>query len=452
MKIKKGLFFSLLSILFGCNLLVNFSSGKNSAKEVDAAYYQGKTIFIRNDGGQYGGWLTANAKLKVNYQDNSDNWHSDVLTDVVPIANSNSYIFKYELTCEAKNMQILRFNPELSSQWNYSNRIEYLDSSKNLFVVGENISDNNGLSYASANINHLETSACKFGKIQILVNAGSEPDIGSDAYVYSDHYFKLVAIPDSGYYFDSFISNGNDIQGESKSNPTYLNGTTGDNVFSAFFYKERDISIDNVIQNATLNKETNEFVAMNVLIEEGQIIRGIYRGGTYDVVIEDHDRDFIDNNGNEAVCKFTGYYNLYLKSLDGGKTYPNIYIASQDKIDVERFINDALLMNSYDVERTGNGDGRCSTYYQYAIKAYTSMLTDYSIELFENRPEYEEARQRFDAWKQLNSSNPSLLSHNNGFFSDESTYDDSIVLLTIMFSLASSTLLGLYILKRKKHN
>ena len=59
------------------------------------------------------------------------------------------------------------------------------------------------------------------------------------------------------------------------------------------------------------------------------------------------------------------------------------------------------------------------------------------------RPEYEEARQRFDAWKQINSSNPSLLSHNNGFFSDESTYDDSIALLTIMFSLASSTLLGL---------
>ena len=35
-KIKKGLFFSILSILFGCNLLVNFSSSKNNAKEADA--------------------------------------------------------------------------------------------------------------------------------------------------------------------------------------------------------------------------------------------------------------------------------------------------------------------------------------------------------------------------------------------------------------------------------
>ena len=232
-----------------------------------------------------------------------------------------------------------------------------------------------------------------------------------------------------------------------------LNGTVGDNVFSAFFYKERDISINGVIQNATYNQETNEFVVMNVLIEEGQVIKGVYRQNPpYNLYVEDHDRDFICNSGDEAICQFTGFYNIYLKSNDGGYNFPNIYIASQDKIDVETFISKALLMDSYDTSRSGSGDGRCTTYYQYAINAYNKQMNDYSRYLFDNRPEYEEARQRFAMWRQFNTSGTNLLAYNGSKIFDEELEDNSVVLLTVVAGFASSALLGVYILKRKKHS
>lgn len=448
MKSKRGLFFSLLGISFGLCLFSSIAK-ENKPKEVNAAYYQDKVIFIRNNSGQYDGWLTANAKLKINYQDSSDNWHNDVLKDVVSIANSSSYIYKYTLCSDVKKIQILRFDPTLNTQWNYSNSIENLDSSKNLFELST-LSDNAGFSYSSANINHLVSEQGKNGSVKIVVN-NTDNDIGSDAYVYSDHWFELVGVPNPGYYLTEFSSNNSDNVTIRDNGKALLEGTKGDTIFSGIFLKERDIRIGENDLNAQYNSETKEFVASNVFIEKGQCIKGTYHGGGYNVFVEDHDRSFICNNGDEAICQFTGFYNLYLKSNDGGNNYPNIYIASQDKIDVERFVNEALLMNSYDTNRSGVGDGRCHTYYQYAINAYENMLTEYALYLFENEPEYEEARQRFDTWKQFNTTNPNSLFYNNKDNSVDFAEDDPVTLIMVMSVVTSVSLLGLCILKKKKH-
>lgn len=450
MKTRRGLFLGIFGLAFGLSLFSTFS--KNSvAKETNAIYSANTDIFIRNNGGQYNGWLKDGAKLKIEFKDGLGNEHSDFLTSVVPIANSDSYIYKYTFETDAySDLKISRYNSEGNSCWNTTNSVSLNNPSKNLLEIDTNISSGTGLSFASANINHLMTADGKNGTVKIVVY-NTDNDIGSDAYVYSDHWFQLVGVPNPGFYLTEFYSNNDGNLSIKENGRANIEGTTNNTTYSGIFLQERGITINDNEVNSQFNTETKEVVAMNVFIEKGQCIKGTYRGGAYNVFVEDHDRDFICNNGDEAICQFTGFYNIYLKSNDGGNNYPNIYIASQDKIDVERFINEALLMNSYDTSRSGSGDGRCKIYYTYAISAYNNQMTEYSIYLFENRPEYEEARQRFAAWRQLNTTGPNSLAYNGSKLFNEESEDDSVVLLTVISGFASSALLGVYILKRKKH-
>lgn len=445
MEKRKCLFFSLLGITLGLSCFSAVSNNE-SAFGADAYFEQGKIIFITNDGGQNGGWLSDGAKLKINYCDQDGQYHNSILSEVVPIANSDSYIFKYTLAYDATTMQILRMDSQGDSQWNYTNSIDLTNVSGNLFTLNNSIGNGGNFSASSASINHLSVGESENGFIKI-VDSEHKTDIGSSAYVYSDHWFDIVATPEAGYYLNSIVSSGDDKP--SANNPV-LQGTTSDNILSGLFLKERDIKVGNVDIEANYVSSTKEYVKENVFIEKDQIIQGKYHEDVYyDLFVEDHDLDFIGNVNNQAVCLETGYYNIYLKSNDNGQNYPNIYIASADLIAVNNFINSYLHMNDYDADKTGFGEGLCRSYYQDALNGYNS-LNEYGKKIFNERDEFKDAKARYDAWTQFNTTNPTGLLYNK---KDELTLEseDSAALLTVIAGIASSALLGAYILNKKKH-
>lgn len=196
---------------------------------------QGATVYIRNDGGQTGGWLADGAKLRLNVKDTNDGWHNSLLTEAVPIVNSDSYIFKFTLPNDwniPQTMQILRYDSEDKTQWNYSNSINVTSASNNLFSLNSTVGNDSGFGASGASINHLTLGSSEHGSVTLKVSGSETPAVG---YVYSDHWFDLTATPDEGYYFSKWQVNGTDFESGGTDNPCRLQGTKGDCEFTAVF-------------------------------------------------------------------------------------------------------------------------------------------------------------------------------------------------------------------------
>ena len=258
MNLKKLFVTAALALGLGVGAVAGISAMKQAPVEANAeasSWAAGKKVYIRNSADGY----QASARVYVNYQDTSNNWHQQrvLSTDTVSTKGSES-LLEVELEYSCKLIQIHRTaNKDLNSlgnddHWQWTNQIGIETGTHNLFIW-DNLDANSGFGNASAGVAHVQLTQPANGTISVKDHNGSS---NGEGYYYSDWTLDFTASAESPYYFDHWTYKSGEnflpFLGEDRStNPNSMSNLEGEIHFSAVM---GDSSADcNTFQNTYLH-------------------------------------------------------------------------------------------------------------------------------------------------------------------------------------------------------